>query len=172
MTKSFELTSEGMLVHVALDPPDGYTAVALYRHPEDIPLPEPAAASISDMEWLASAWLADIDSMTVEERWSPPAGGAMLGVSRTIKNDRMSGFEYLRIVERDGGLVYVAQPGGRSPTEYVLTSLTGTHAVFENPRHDSPQRIRYELVEGKLTASIGFMNGGRPTQFEFQREDG
>ena len=64
----------------------------------------------------------------------------MLGVSRTVKTDKMVAFEYLRLVERDGGLVYVAQPGGRSPTEFVLTELDHQRAVFVNPRHDYPHR--------------------------------
>ena len=91
--------------------------------------------------------------------------------SRTVKKDKMVGFEFLRIVERDGGLVYVAQPGGKPPTEFVLTELDKKRAVFVNPRHSFPQRIVYELSkEGALTASIGFAKGGRPRKFEFKRE--
>jgi hypothetical protein len=72
----------------------------------------------------------------------------------------MTAFEYLRIVERDGGLVYVAQPGGGSPTEFALTELDNQRAVFVNPRHDYPQRIVYELLDaGALSASIGFAKG-------------
>ncbi|MEM7309018.1 MAG: DUF6265 family protein [Planctomycetota bacterium] len=171
MRKAFELTPDGMLVHVAVNPPGGYESSALYLHPDDIELPKPAKATIDDMEWLAGAWVGAGKS-TSEERWSPPSGGAMLAVARTVRGGRMVAFEYLRIVERKGGLVYVAQPGGGSPTEFVLTELSGTRAVFENPRHDSPQRIVYELAGDRLTASIGFMKGGRPTQFGFQREDG
>ena len=48
-----------------------------------------------------------VDRGTLE----PGEGGAMLGVSRTVnKKGKTVAFEYLRIVERDGGLVYVAQP--------------------------------------------------------------
>ena len=87
-----------------------------------------------------------------------------------VKEDKMVAFEYLRIVERDGGLVYVAQPGGRPPTEFVLTALDDKRAVFINPRHDYPQRIVYELSkDGVLTASIGFAKG-RLQSFEFKRE--
>ena len=83
----------------------------------------------------------------------------------------MGAFEYLRIVERDGGLVYIAQPGGRPPTEFVLTELTTTRAVFENPRHDYPRRIVYELSdEGRLSATVGQLKGGTPRRFEFKRE--
>ena len=77
----------------------------------------------------------------------------------------------MRIVERDAGLVYIAQPGGAAPTEFVLVELDTKRAVFENPRHDHPQRIVYELsAKGGLSASIGFVKGGRPQRFEFLRE--
>jgi hypothetical protein len=49
----------------------------------------------------------------LRERWTPPAGGAMLAVSRTLKAIAWSAFEFLRIVERDGRLIYIAQPNGR-----------------------------------------------------------
>ena len=64
-----------------------------------------------------------------------------------------------------------AQPGGNAPTEFVLSELSATHAVFENPRHDYPKRIVYELsAEGDLSATIGFMKGGSPRRFEYRRE--
>jgi hypothetical protein len=164
-------TADGLLAHVSVDPPTGFVSVALYRHPQDIALPAPARAASGDMAWLAGAWVGARGAASIEERWSPPLGGAMLGVSRTVSRGKMAAFEFLRIVERDGGLVYIAQPGGRPPTEFVLTELGPTRAVFENPRHDSPQRIVYELsAEGRLSASIGFAKGGRPQRFEFKRE--
>ncbi len=167
-------TAEGMLAKVTLDPPTGKETVSLFRHPKDIALPTPAKATIGDIAWLAGAWVGTrgtAGAISIEERWSPPLGGAMLAVSRTVSRGKMGAFEYLRLVERDGGLVYIAQPGGRPPTEFVLTELDKTRAVFENPRHDSPQRIVYELsAEGGLTASIGFTKGGKPQRFEFKRE--
>ena len=164
-------TAEGLLARVAVDPPTEMLSVALYRQPRDIALPEPAKATIGDLAWLAGAWVGTKGKSSIEERWSPPLGGAMLGVSRTVSRDKMVGFEFLRIVERDGGLVYVAQPGGAPPTEFVLTELGSTRAVFVNPRHDFPQRIVYELaVEGGLCASISHAKGGRPQRFEFKRE--
>ena len=95
----------------------------------------------------------------------------MLAVSRTVSSGKMSAFEFLRIVERDGGLVYIAQPGGAAPTEFVLTEFGAKRAVFENPRHDYPKRIVYVLsAEGGLSATIGFTKGGSPRRFEFKRE--
>ena len=165
------VTRDGMLATVAIDA--GKESVSLFRQPKDISLPKPAKAAIGDVAWLADGWVGSRGEKgpTTEERWSPPLGGAMLAVSRTVTREKMVAFEYLRIVERDGGLVYIAQPGGRPPVEFVLTELGKSRAVFENPRHDSPQRIVYELSpEGGLIASIGFMKGGTPRRFEFKRE--
>jgi hypothetical protein len=154
-----------------------FEAVGLYRHAQDIPLPTPAKAAIGDLAWLAGAWVGTRSSgSSIEERWSPLRGGAMLAVSRTVNTSgKMVAFEFLRIVERDGGLVYIAQPGGAKPTEFVLIELsaeTGSRrAVFDNPRHDYPKRIVYELsAEGGLRATIGYTKGGTPQHFEFKRE--
>jgi hypothetical protein len=169
--REFRVTPDGLRISVAMNPPNGRTSVALYRHVEDIPLPGAAKAKIADLAWLAGAWVGTRGKRSIEERWGPPLGGAMLGVSRTVSRGKMIAFEFLRVVERDGGLLYVAQPGGRQATEYVLTKLQGKRAVFDNPRHDFPQRIVYELSDaGGLTAAIGFINGGRPRLFEFDRE--
>lgn len=138
-------------------------------------MPAPAKATIGDLGWLAGAWVGTRSSgSSIEERWSPPLGAAMLAVSRTVNTSgKMVAFEFLRIVERDGGLVYAAQPGGAKATEFVLTELSAKRAVFDNPRHDYPKRIVYELsTEGGLSATIGYLKGGTPRRFEFTAESG
>jgi hypothetical protein len=113
-------------------------------------------ATIAQVGWMEGAWVAKDGSVSIEERWTPPAGGAMLAVSRTLKNGRMAGFEFLRIVERDGGLVYVAQPGGKPPTDFTLTAISENSATFENPAHDFPKLIRYtKRPDGTLEARVG-----------------
>jgi Domain of unknown function (DUF6265) len=123
---------------------------------------KPARAGISGMAWLAGNWGGDGTPVATEERWTPAAGGAMLGVSRTIKGDRMVAFEFLRIIERDGGLVYIAQPNGRPPTEFALTSLAGQSATFENPAHDFPQ-------DDSLLAEAGRYARGAHQRWRFAR---
>jgi hypothetical protein len=149
-------------------------STALYKHPQDIAMPTPFKATISDLSWMVGNWVGSRgtnNSIGMEERWSPAKGGSMLAISRTVSREKMSAFEYLRILERDGGLVYIAQPNGGTATEFVLTELTGQRAVFDNPRHDYPKRITYELsADGVLTATIGQLKGGTPRKFEFKRE--
>ena len=132
------------------------------------PLPQ-ARAGIADLARLAGTRVGDAGSARIEERWTPAAGGAMLAVSRTVKDGRMVAFEFLRIVERDGGLVYVAQPQGRPPTDFVLTALKGRTARFENPSHDFPKVIEYSLgADGVLQARVS--DGGKNAEmFVFRR---
>ena len=171
--RSFRIAKDGLIVGVVVNPPEGEESLGLYQHEQDIAMPTPQKASIRDIAWLSGAWVGKRSSgSSVEERWSPALGGSMLAVSRTVNTGgKMVAFEYLRIVERDSGLVYVAQPGGGKPTEFVLTEVSATRAVFDNPRHDYPKRIVYELsAEGALSATIGYTKGGTPRRFEFQRE--
>jgi uncharacterized protein DUF6265 len=131
----------------------------------------PARATIADLGWLAGDWAGTQGRATIEERWTPAAGGAMLAVSRTIKDDRLAAFEYLRIVERDRGLVYIAQPNGRPPTEFVLTAMTADSATFENPAHDFPKMIRYtRRPDGSLEARVSGAGGERPQTFVFTQK--
>jgi hypothetical protein len=130
----------------------------------------PARASIGQVAWIAGTWSGGAGGTTFEERWTPSAGGAMLAVSRTVKGDRMVTFEFLRIVERSGSLVYVAQPEGRPPTDFVLTEVTADSATFENPSHDFPKMIKYTRKnDGTLEARIS--DGGQKGEsFVFRRQ--
>jgi hypothetical protein len=129
----------------------------------------PARATIAEIAWLAGNWSGRTGGTELEERWTKPAGGTMLAVSRTLKDSRMAGFEFLRIVERAGGLVYIAQPGGRPPTEFAATEIGSRRVAFENPSHDFPKRIEYTLNGDTLTATIS--GGGQQESYVFKRAE-
>ena len=130
---------------------------------------KPAKASIADVAWIAGAWTGSAGPVSLEERWTAPAGGAMLAVSRTLKDSRMVAFEFLRIVERNGTLLYIAQPNGRPPTEFTLTAFDAQSATFENPAHDFPKKVRYaKRADGGLDATVSG-DGGKAETFEFKR---
>ena len=139
--------------------------------PAAAPASRAATARLGQMAWLAGVWNGAMGSSVIEERWTPSAGGSMLAVSRTIRDGVMSAFEFLCIVERDGGLVYTAMPNGRQPaTDFTLTKIDETSATFENPEHDFPKMIRYtKRPDGALEAVVS--DGGQKAQtFVFRRE--
>ena len=128
-------------------------------------LPSPTAAAapaIDALTWLEGTWISEADGTRVEERWTSPAGGAMLSTSRTLRGGRMVAFEFLRIVARPGAVVYIAQPGGRPPTEFALTSSGPGLAVFENPAHDFPKRLSYRRTGQTLAVEVEGDEKGKP----------
>ena len=129
----------------------------------------PDIVGLQQLSWLVGNWRSAQAGTIIEERWTSAAGGTMLAVSRTLKGGQMVGFEFLRIVERDNQLVYVAQPNGGPPVEFTLTAMNENSATFENPMHDFPRVITYTWRDdGSLQAVVS--DGAQNQQtFEFTR---
>lgn len=128
-----------------------------------------AAADMAQLSWLSGCWAYDSSDTGSGEYWMHPVGGSMLAVSRTVKDDRTVGFEYLRIAEVDGeSLALFASPSGKPATRFDLIRLTDTEVAFENPHHDFPQRIMYSLGEGgALLGRIEGLSEGKPVAIDF-----
>ena len=129
------------------------------------------AADISQAAWIGATWIGAQDPMTVEERWTPAASGAMLGIGRTLRGTSLASFEFLCIVERNGTLVYQAMPGGRTPaTSFTLTSATPDSLTFENPANSYPKLIRYSrLPDGSLQTTISAGGDVRAQSFVLKK---
>jgi Domain of unknown function (DUF6265) len=130
-------------------------------------------ATLAQVAWISGVWIGGFGTSTFEERWTPPAGGSMLAVARTIRDGVMGSFEFLCLVERDGGLVYTAMPNGRSPaTDFTLTKIDADSATFENPAHDFPKTVRYtRRPDGTLEAVISGDANQRAQTFVFKRQE-
>ncbi len=125
--------------------------------------------TIAELGWMTGDWQTAPGGRTqIEEHWTQPAGGSMLGMSRTVMGIRTLEFEYLRLEQRSDGIYYVAHPKARCPgTEFKLTSLTTSEAVFENPAHDFPKRIIYKKTEAGLVAKIDAGEGTKGQSFSY-----
>jgi hypothetical protein len=66
---------------------------------------KPPAATLATMEWLAGRWVGTALGGDVEEVWSAPQGGAMMGMYRLVKDGAPVFYELLTIVEENGTLV-------------------------------------------------------------------
>jgi Domain of unknown function (DUF6265) len=152
----------------------------LYRHAPtaaavDAPPIERTKATMAQVAWISGTWIgtSSTGTTTFEERWTPAAGGSMIAVARTLRDGVMSAFEFLCIVERDGGLVYQAMPNGRSPaTDFTLTKIDDSNAIFENPAHDFPKMIRYtRRPDGSLEAVVSGDPKSKPQIFLFKKQE-
>lgn len=119
---------------------------------------------VADLGWMAGCWELNVPQreMIVSEQWMKPAGGSMIGMGRTVVDGKTVSYEYLRIVEVDGDLNYIAKPSqNKEETAFKLARNTAVEVVFENLRHDFPQRIIYRKGEAdSLFARIEGMRNG------------
>ena len=97
------------------------------------------------------------------------AGGTLLGVSRTVKQGKTVEFEFMQIrAVENGQIAFIAMPSGQRSTVFPLLRLGETEAVFENPEHDFPQRVIYQLEGGtRLLARIEGVRRGALRVIEF-----
>jgi hypothetical protein len=120
--------------------------------------------SVESLGWMSGCWELNVPQrqMTISEHWMKPAGGSMIGMSRTVRGGKTTGFEFVRIVATDAGIDYVAKPSSnKEETAFRLVKSSPAEAVFENLAHDFPQRIIYRKQSAdELFARIeGNQNG-------------
>lgn len=107
------------------------------------------SATVESLSWMAGCWELSVPQrqMTIAEHWMKPAGGTLIGMSRTVRSRKVTtvSFEFLRIVTTDAGIDYVAKPSSsKEETAFKLARSSATEVVFENLAHDFPQRIIYK----------------------------
>lgn len=122
------------------------------------------------LAWLVGTWEMKEGEKITEETWFPLKGSTMMGMSHTYTAKRTHFFEFLRIMFKKDLVSYIPQPGGDPPVAFLMKELDDKVAVWENPKHDHPQRIRYERTETGMTATISLLDGTRAKSFVFTRK--
>ena len=123
---------------------------------------------LDDLSWLSGCWEGRQGNAIIEEIWSKPAGGSMLGLGRTVKDKRTVSFEFMQFREQDGSLVFLPQPQGGARVSFPLKDFFGGKMTFENKEHDFPQRVIYERKGALLLAAIEGTDKGKVSREEFQ----
>jgi len=127
-----------------------------------------AQSDVSALGWLAGCWeMRPAPGLSIEEQWTKPAGGTMLGMGRTVKGGRTVFTEFLRISIENGKLAYTARIGTTGVTVFPLLKMTPDEVVFENPSHDFPQRIVYRKNGANLAARIEGTDKGKARHEDF-----
>jgi hypothetical protein len=134
---------------------------------EEAEQPPPSQPTVAELGWLEGHWQGESNGVAMEEIWTSPEGGLIVGLHRDVFPSGRAFFEFLRIASTDEGIAFLASPMGRDATAFALVSLVDQQAVFENPEHDFPQRIIYERVGDRLRARIEGEQDGRSTSSEW-----
>ncbi|HYD37573.1 MAG TPA: DUF6265 family protein [Allosphingosinicella sp.] len=132
-----------------------------------------AAASpheASKLGWMSGRWVSEAGDRWTEENWSEPRAGMMLGSGRSGRGAQLRDWEFMRIApDADGHLAFWGSPRGAPAVPFRLKSLSASEAVFENPRHDYPQRVVYRRDGEVLVATVSLVDGSNANSWRYSR---
>jgi hypothetical protein len=107
---------------------------------------ESAKVTIDSFAFMKGCWAIERPERKVQivEQWMAPAGGTMIGMSRTVRDGKTTGWEYMRIEASESGVFFVSKPKeNKEETYFRYRPSSGDEGVFENLDHDFPQRVIY-----------------------------
>ena len=122
---------------------------------------------IERVAWLQGCWALTTADRIVEEQWMVPRAGSMLGMSRTVRGNKLLSYETTLIREQGERLTFEAHPSGQPAATFLSTSVSGSRIVFENPQHDFPQQVGYERNANGLLGWIEGTQNGKTRRVEF-----
>jgi Domain of unknown function (DUF6265) len=120
------------------------------------------AQTTTQLGWLAGCWQAVGGEPGSGEQWMAPAGGLLLGTSRTLRGGQARQWEFMLVRDTPQGLEFVATPSGQATTVFKAETVEPRRVVFANPAHDFPQRVGYAAPDADtLDAHIEGPRNGR-----------
>ncbi len=130
-----------------------------------------AQNDISKVEWLTGTWdrTNAKPGRTGVEVWTKKSSTELAGYGINLKGSDTTFVEKIRIVAKDGKLFYVADvPENKGEVWFDITTATEKNIVCENPKHDFPKKIAYELNGNDLKATIS--GDGKSIDYLFTRK--
>ena len=135
------------------------------------------ASPLRGLAWMTGSRQGSGLGGSVEEHWSRPAGGSMIGMFRLVQKGETSFTQYMLVEEEQGGVVLRFQhfnPGYApweedGPLRFELVEAEAGKAVFESPDpKQTPARLVYrDLGGGALSCLMESPQAlGGPISFE------
>ncbi|UQD56356.1 DUF6265 family protein [Flavobacterium sp. K5-23] len=121
--------------------------------------------------WLIGTWENNSAEGNLSETWKKTTDSTFQAQSFFIKGKDTLHFETINLNQVDEGLEYNAQVKGQNndkSVRFALTASTENQLVFENPKHDYPQKITYTKInKDSLVAEISGIQQGKPTSEKY-----
>lgn len=133
------------------------------------------AATIADVAWLQGVWTGEGLGGTFDEVWTAPAGGAMAGFFRLVRDGKPVFYEILTVLEHEGSLemrlkhVNPDMTGWEEKNNFVtfkLVKLDETGAYFSG---FTLKRLGPDALEGYLALRDRASGASREEKFTFRR---
>jgi len=115
--------------------------------------------------WMLGEWEKTDSLGTLREIWERLDDSTFIGLSYYIQNKKDTLHnEQVELIQDGEHLIYTTTIKGENndlPIQFQMTTDEDSLLVFENPKHEYPQKIQYKLMKnGSLVATItGKQNG-------------
>lgn len=125
---------------------------------------------MDELALLAGSWEGIQGAGVYHEEWQVSGDGSLSGRAYLIAKGEIRNEELLTLKEEPDGIYYTAKVShNEAPVRFRLTSAEGMVFVFENPAHDFPQKITYDMsVKDRLLAVIEAQKDGKRRAIEFR----
>jgi hypothetical protein len=147
--------------------------------------PSFASVRVADFAWMAGIWQGEMGGDFIEEQWSDPAGGVLMGMFRWAQGGRdgqIAMYELMSIEPGSEGPVLwlrhfgprlVAREDKEGAGAFHLVSYKQGAATFDNRDPADPARLTYRREgEDRLVVVLSKVKDGKPvdTEFSFYRK--
>ncbi|MFE3848850.1 DUF6265 family protein [Flavobacterium sp. LB3P45] len=126
---------------------------------------------IKAASWLLGNWENKSADGNLTENWEKVNDSTFQAQSYYIKEKDTLHFESITLQQKGEDLTYNAAVKGQNddkPVSFKLTTATEKQLVFENPKHDYPQKISYtQITPDSLVAKISGIQQGKPSSEQF-----
>lgn len=128
--------------------------------------------AMNDLQQLVGEWRTGTEkgSFTTEV-WQPDSAG-FSGTGMEIKKEKTVFEEFMRIFIREGTLYYSVRTPDQNKgawIDFAMTDHTQSSWLFENPAHDFPKKLHYELLNEKtLHVKVNGKSAGFELEFSKQ----
>lgn len=126
---------------------------------------------IKAADWLLGNWEHKSVDGNLTENWKKVNDSTFEAQSFYIKEKDTLHFESITLQQKGEDLTYNAAVKGQNddkPVSFKLTTATEKQLVFENPKHDYPQKISYtQITPDSLVAKISGIQQGKPSSEQF-----
>ena len=134
--------------------------------------PQKTYSNIEKASWFLGEWENKSADGELTERWKKENDSVYLGESYFVVGAKDTVFaEHVRLEEANGKLAFTVTVPGQNkelPVRFEMTSATEDHMVFENPKHDYPNKIVYNRIEkDSLIAEVSGLKKGKPFTEKF-----
>jgi hypothetical protein len=126
--------------------------------------------NFTSLHWLVGTWERTNvkPGIKAHEEWHLDSANHLRGIGLTMKEEDTLFIERIQILMDENNIYYVADvKGNQAPVYFAFTTLTKNGFVCENPEHDFPKKIEYNLKDSILTVRIS--SGGKSQNYIFMR---